>query len=65
MSFWKFAILLLGQPVFCRRPNILFILTDDQDSHMQSMEHMPYVNVRLTTEHLVSRTDIKAGSHCE
>ncbi|KAF6815127.1 arylsulfatase [Colletotrichum musicola] len=26
-----------------KRPNILFILTDDQDLHMESVEHMPFL----------------------
>ncbi|KIW33605.1 uncharacterized protein PV07_00441 [Cladophialophora immunda] len=26
-----------------KRPNILFILTDDQDRHMEAAEHMPYL----------------------
>lgn len=29
-----------------KRPNILFILTDDQDLHMDSVEHMPNLRVR-------------------
>lgn len=24
-----------------KKPNILFIITDDQDGHMESLEHMP------------------------
>lgn len=29
------------------RPNIVFILTDDQDVHMNSLEHMPFVQKHL------------------
>ncbi|KAI1505732.1 alkaline-phosphatase-like protein [Biscogniauxia marginata] len=29
------------------RPNIIFILTDDQDLHMQSLEYMPFVQKHL------------------
>lgn len=29
-----------------KQPNILFVLTDDQDLHMESVEHMPYLKVR-------------------
>ncbi|KAH7313784.1 alkaline-phosphatase-like protein [Stachybotrys elegans] len=32
------------------RPNIVFIMTDDQDVHMESLNHMP-----LTQQHLVSQ----------
>lgn len=28
------------------RPNILFVLTDDQDWHMESVDHMKYLKVR-------------------
>jgi arylsulfatase A-like enzyme len=30
-----------------KRPNIVFILTDDQDLHMQSLEYMPFVKKHL------------------
>lgn len=30
------------------RPNIVFILTDDQDLHMQSLDYMPFVKKHLT-----------------
>lgn len=32
------------------RPNIVFVLTDDQDSHMSGLEHMP-----LTQKYLVDK----------
>lgn len=32
------------------RPNIVFILTDDQDSHMQSLEHMPLLQKYVLNE---------------
>lgn len=34
----------LGRAV-SSRPNILFILTDDQDWHMESVDHMKYLKV--------------------
>lgn len=34
----------LGRAV-SSRPNILFILTDDQDWHMESVDHMNYLKV--------------------
>lgn len=41
--------LALATLVQAKRPNILFILTDDQDLHMESVQHMQYLKVRLTT----------------
>ncbi|KAF6826127.1 arylsulfatase [Colletotrichum plurivorum] len=35
--------LLLAGLANAKRPNILFILTDDQDLHMESVEHMPFL----------------------
>lgn len=32
------------------RPNIVFILTDDQDTHMNSVEHMPLLQKYLVNE---------------
>jgi N-acetylglucosamine-6-sulfatase len=33
-----------------KRPNILFILTDDQDWHMESLQHMPLLQKYLINE---------------
>lgn len=41
--------LALATLVQAKRPNILFILTDDQDLHMESVQHMQYLKVRLNT----------------
>ncbi|RAL02557.1 sulfatase family protein [Aspergillus ibericus CBS 121593] len=30
-----------------RRPNVIFILTDDQDAHLNSLDYMPYVKKHL------------------
>lgn len=32
------------------RPNIVFILTDDQDTHMNSLDYMPYLQKHLIKE---------------
>lgn len=52
---WASAICLvsgqLGAAIAAReKPNILFILTDDQDWHMQSLEHMPLLQKYLLNE---------------
>lgn len=39
-------LLLTAGLVHAKRPNILFILTDDQDLHMESVEHMQYLKVK-------------------
>ena len=33
-----------------KRPNILFVLTDDQDLHMDSLEYMPLLQKYLVNE---------------
>jgi len=33
-----------------KKPNIVFILTDDQDVHMNSLDHMPQVQKYLMRE---------------
>jgi N-acetylglucosamine-6-sulfatase len=39
---WQTAVLAWTQAVLAaQQPNILFIMTDDQDLHMNSVEHMP------------------------
>lgn len=30
------------------RPNVIFILTDDQDLHLNSLDYLPYVNKHIT-----------------
>jgi hypothetical protein len=34
-------------PVADKRPNIVFVLTDDQDLHLQSLDYMPLVKKHL------------------
>ncbi|KAI1735284.1 arylsulfatase-like protein [Xylaria scruposa] len=41
------------------RPNIIFILTDDQDLHMQSLNYMPFVQ-----EHLINRGTLFRKHFC-
>ncbi|KAF7538967.1 hypothetical protein G7054_g2552 [Neopestalotiopsis clavispora] len=55
LNKWASAICLvsgqLGAAIAAReKPNILFILTDDQDWHMQSLEHMPLLQKYLLNE---------------
>lgn len=40
-----------------KKPNILFILTDDQDLHMEAGEHMPYLQVCLTNDVIYRKID--------
>lgn len=40
----------LGQSTSNNRPNIVFILTDDQDLHMDSLAYMPYLQKHLVDE---------------
>ncbi|KAF1813934.1 Arylsulphatase [Eremomyces bilateralis CBS 781.70] len=42
-----------------KQPNILFILTDDQDWHMQSLQHMP-----LLQKHLVNEGTLYSRHYC-
>jgi arylsulfatase A-like enzyme len=42
-----------------KRPNIVFVLTDDQDWHMQSLDHMP-----LLHKHIISQGTLYANHHC-
>lgn len=42
------AFSLLGSAfVLAKPPNIVFILTDDQDLHMNSLDYMPLLNVSI------------------
>ncbi|KAH8660574.1 alkaline-phosphatase-like protein [Xylariales sp. PMI_506] len=43
MLSYLFGLLLVAQLGQAERPNILFVLTDDQDWHMESVNHMPYL----------------------
>jgi hypothetical protein len=41
------SVLPVSEPENNRRPNIIFVLTDDQDVHLSSLEYMPYVKKHL------------------
>ncbi|KAK4073871.1 hypothetical protein Trihar35433_3345 [Trichoderma harzianum] len=45
-SSWLFLAILLADAA-PSRPNIVFILTDDQDNHMGSLQHMPSLQKHL------------------
>lgn len=40
----------LSQCAIAKRPNILFIISDDQDNHMGSLEHMPRLQKYMIDE---------------
>lgn len=54
-----FGLLLVAQFGLAERPNILFILTDDQDWHMESVTHMPYLKVSLISVVSLKSIDIR------
>jgi arylsulfatase A-like enzyme len=33
-----------------QRPNFVFVLTDDQDTHMNSLDHMPLLHQHVTAK---------------
>lgn len=37
----------IGTPQTSSRPNVVFILTDDQDLHMNSLDYMPFLQKHL------------------
>lgn len=42
-----------------KQPNILFILTDDQDWHMESLKHMP-----LLQKHMINEGTLFSNHYC-
>ncbi|KAF5592016.1 arylsulfatase [Fusarium subglutinans] len=46
----KLALLFAAGLVQAKRPNILFILTDDQDLHMESVDHMQYLKSDIVSK---------------
>ena len=46
-------------PSIGTRPNIVFILTDDQDAHLSSLEYMPFVK-----QHLIERGTSFSRHYC-
>lgn len=53
----------LARPILAagdaKRPNIVFILTDDQDAHMNSLDYMP-----LTQKYLMNEGTTFARHYC-
>lgn len=47
---YLFLCLLVSLCLAAKKPNILFIITDDQDSHMESIEHMPLLHKYMIQE---------------
>ncbi|KAK4952434.1 hypothetical protein LTR10_009240 [Elasticomyces elasticus] len=45
-----FATALLTTTAAAKKPNILFVLTDDQDWHMQSLDYMPLLHKYMINE---------------
>lgn len=43
-------LIFISSGAIAKRPNILFILTDDQDGHMESVEHMPYLQSEIVSK---------------
>ncbi|KAJ5263562.1 hypothetical protein N7478_011167 [Penicillium angulare] len=43
----------------CQRPNIVFILTDDQDTHLNSLDYMPHVK-----RHLLDKGTLFRNHYC-
>lgn len=50
---------LIGEKKSTKRPNMVFILTDDQDLHMKSMPYMPYLK-----KHLLDRGTFYQRHYC-
>ena len=46
MKSFLSTLLLSGLAAGASQPNILFVLTDDQDKHMGSPDYMPQLQVR-------------------
>jgi len=47
---WAFNTLDQQPLAVDHRPNIVFILTDDQDLHMDSLKYMPHTRRRITEQ---------------
>ena len=47
LGLWCLLSALPAYFAVVKRPNIVFILTDDQDAHMSGLEHMPLTRTYL------------------
>ena len=47
-------ILLLATATLAKQPNILFVLTDDQGKYVGGLEHMPKLQVRVSSDSTLS-----------
>lgn len=60
LSWQAFAILIFfASSTWAEPPNIIMVLTDDQDVHMRSVEHMQYVQ-----QHLVQKGTTFTKHYC-
>lgn len=48
-----------SKPANTKRPNIIFVLTDDQDLHMDSLDYMPHLK-----EHIIDKGTLFKRHFC-
>jgi len=58
------TILLLATLAVAKKPNILFVLTDDQGKYVGGLEYMPKLQVTNPNIHLNKHSTNAFNSHC-